>query len=123
MKHLLLTTIAAVVLVGFALELNAKEKPNIIVILADDVGYEALGCYGGESYPTVHLDALAKSGMQAMHCYSMPVCHPTRVALLTGKYPTNVGRPKWGSFPAELEKQTVAPVSYTHLTLPTSDLV
>ena len=87
---------------------HSEAKPNIIVILADDVGYEALGCYGGESYPTVHLDALAKSGMQAMHCYSMPVCHPSRVALLSGKYPTNVGRPKWGSFPAELEKQTVA---------------
>jgi arylsulfatase A-like enzyme len=87
---------------------HSEEKPNIIVILADDVGYEALGCYGGESYPTVHLDALAKSGMQAMHCYSMPVCHPSRVALLSGKYPTNVGRPKWGSFPAKLEKQTLA---------------
>ena len=90
------------------------DKPNIIIIMADDVGYEALGCYGGESYKTVHLDALAKSGMQAMHCYSMPVCHPTRVAFLTGKYPRHVGSPKWGSFPANLET-----VSYTHLTLPT----
>ena len=86
------------------------DKPNIIIIMADDVGYEALGCYGGESYKTVHLDALAKSGMQAMHCYSMPVCHPTRVAFLTGKYPRHVGSPKWGSFPANLEKQTISHV-------------
>ena len=86
------------------------DKPNIIIIMADDVGYEALGCYGGESYKTVHLDALARSGMQAMHCYSMPVCHPTRVAFLTGKYPRHVGSPKWGSFPANLEKQTISHV-------------
>ena len=85
-----------------------SQKPNIIVILADDVGYEALGCYGGESYSTPHLDVLAKSGLQGMHCYSMPVCHPTRVALLTGRYPSNVGNPKWGAFPTRYEKQTVA---------------
>ena len=61
----------------------AANQPNVILILADDVGYEALGCYGGETYPTPNLDALAKGGLQAMHCYSMPVCHPTRVAVLT----------------------------------------
>ncbi|MEE2967924.1 MAG: sulfatase-like hydrolase/transferase [Verrucomicrobiota bacterium] len=94
---------------------NIKEKktdktrdPNIIIILADDVGYEGLSCYGGGSYPTKHLDSLAKSGLQAMHCYSMPVCHPTRIALLTGQYPTNVGNPKWGTFPAKLEAKTLA---------------
>jgi arylsulfatase A-like enzyme len=92
----------------FGASVHAKEKPNVIFIMADDVGYEALGCYGGESYSTTHLDALAKSGMQAMHCYSMPVCHPTRVAFLSGKYPRRVGSPKWGTFPVELEKQTMA---------------
>ena len=86
----------------------AAKQPNVILILADDVGYEALGCYGGESYPTPHLDALAKGGLQAMHCYSMPVCHPTRVAVLTGRYPINVSSPKWGTFPGKLEKQTIA---------------
>jgi len=89
-------------------EPDNTQKPNIIVILADDVGYEGLSCYGGKSYPTKHLDSLAKSGLQAMHCYSMPVCHPTRIALLTGQYPTNVGNPKWGTFPARLEEQTLA---------------
>ena len=74
-------------------------KPNILFILADDVGYEGLNCYGGESYPTPQLDALASDGIQAMHCYSMPVCHPTRISLLTGCYPKDVGSPKWGSFP------------------------
>ena len=86
----------------------AVKQPNVILILADDVGYEALGCYGGDTYPTPNLDALAKGGLQAMHCYSMPVCHPTRVAVLTGRYPINVSSPKWGTFPDKLEKQTIA---------------
>ena len=62
---------------------GGTKKVNVLFILADDVGYEGLTCYGGESYPTPQLDGLAKSGIQALHCYSMPVCHPTRMALLT----------------------------------------
>ena len=85
-----------------------EKKTNILFILADDVGYEGLGCYGGESYSTPKLDELAKNGIQAMHCYSMPVCHPTRIALLTGSYPKNVGSPRWGDFPKGLEKKTIA---------------
>ncbi len=85
-----------------------EKKTNILFILADDVGYEGLGCYGGESYSTPKLDRLAKNGIQAMHCYSMPVCHPTRIALLTGSYPKNVGSPRWGDFPKGLEKKTIA---------------
>ncbi len=86
----------------------ASERPNIIVVMADDVGFEAIGAYGGESYATPHLDALAKSGLMGMHCYSMPVCHPTRITFLTGQYPANVGHPRWGSFPRQLEEQTLA---------------
>ena len=85
-----------------------NSKPNILFILADDVGYEGLNCYGGESYPTPQLDALASDGIQAMHCYSMPVCHPTRISLLTGCYPKDIGSPKWGSFPKSFEKKTIA---------------
>ena len=88
--------------------LEAAERPNIIVVMADDVGYDAIGAFGGESYPTPHLDALAKSGMMGMHCYSMPVCHPTRITFMTGKYPANVNNPKWGSFPRGLENQAIA---------------
>ena len=54
-------------------------KPNILFILADDVGREVLGCYGGQTYQTPHLDKLAAGGMRFTHAYSMPVCHPTRV--------------------------------------------
>jgi arylsulfatase A len=85
-----------------------KRPPNIVFILADDVGTEVLGCYGGESYRTPHLDALAQSGLKFQHCYSMPVCHPTRICLLTGRYPFQLGNPRWGSFPAEMESHTIA---------------
>ena len=61
-------------------------KQNIILILADDLGYEALGCYGGKSYKTPNLDRMAERGVRFNHAYSLPLCTPTRVALMTGKY-------------------------------------
>lgn len=87
---------------------NAVSKPNIVFILADDVGREVLECYGGESCRTPRLNELAEGGMRFLHCYSMPVCHPTRVCLLTGRYPRHLGHPGWGSFPEEAEQQTFA---------------
>ena len=60
--------------------------PNILLIMADDVGVDVLGCYGGESYKTPRLDALAAGGMRFEHCYSMPVCHPTRITLMTASF-------------------------------------
>lgn len=84
------------------------ERPNIVLILADDVGREVLGCYGGESYKTPEIDALAAGGVRFEHAYVMPVCHPTRICLLTGQYPFRLGRPIWGSFPAESEQRTIA---------------
>jgi len=82
-----------------------------VFILADDVGREVLGCYGGSSYHTPNLDRLAATGAKFEHCYSMPVCHPTRVTLLTGRYPRHLGGPKWGSFPKPAEKQTFSHVA------------
>ncbi|MEZ5385581.1 MAG: sulfatase-like hydrolase/transferase [Prosthecobacter sp.] len=87
---------------------GAERPPNIVFILADDVGQEVLGCYGGESYPTPHLDELARTGMRFTHCYSMPVCHPSRITLMTGKYPKRHGRVTWGSFPTKEESTTFA---------------
>lgn len=83
-------------------------KPNLLLILADDVGQEVLGCYGGESYATPRIDRLAASGMRFEHGYSMAVCHPTRVALLSGRYPFRMGRPGWGTYPREEEALTIA---------------
>ena len=83
-------------------------KPNFLLIMADDVGVDAIGTYGGQSYPTPHIDSLAKEGMLFHNCHVMPVCHTTRTTLLTGRYPFRNKHPKWGTFPARLESETFA---------------
>ncbi len=70
---------------ALALQTAESQKPNILLIMADDVGVEAFSSYGGESYHTPHIDALADQGMRFSHCYSQPLCTPSRVKLLTGK--------------------------------------
>jgi arylsulfatase A len=61
-------------------------KPNLILIMADDFGYECVGANGGTSYPTPYLDKLAAGGVRFEHCYAQPLCTPTRVQLMTGQY-------------------------------------
>ena len=61
-------------------------KPNVVLIMADDLGYEVLGAYGSKQYQTPHLDKLAQQGMRFDHCHSTPLCTPSRVQLMTGKY-------------------------------------
>ena len=65
-------------------------KPNIVVILVDDMGWSDLGCYGGE-IPTPNLDALAKNGVRFTQFYNTGRCCPTRASLLTGLYPHQAG--------------------------------
>ena len=65
---------------------QASKKPNIILIMADDLGYECLSCYGSQSYKTPVLDALARAGVRFEHCYSQPLCTPSRVKIMTGQY-------------------------------------
>lgn len=69
---------------------NGAERPNILLILADDLGWSDLGCYGGE-IPTPHLDRLAKDGMRFTQIYNNSVCGPSRASLLTGLYAQRVG--------------------------------
>ncbi len=61
-------------------------RPNIVLIMADDLGYECLGCYGGTSYRTPNLDRMASSGVRFTHAYAQPLCTPTRLQLMTGLY-------------------------------------
>ncbi|GAA4432156.1 sulfatase-like hydrolase/transferase [Ravibacter arvi] len=63
-----------------------EKKPNVILIMADDLGYEMLGCYGNQANLTPNLDRLSASGMKFERCYSTPLCTPSRVQLMTGKY-------------------------------------
>ena len=65
---------------------NNARPPDILFILADDLGIETLNLYGGSSYPTPHLDQMAREGVLLKHIYSMPLCTPSRVQFLTGKY-------------------------------------
>jgi arylsulfatase A len=62
----------------------SAERPNIILIMADDLGYETIGANGGESYQTPVLDGLAETGMRFDRCYVQPLCTPTRVQMMTG---------------------------------------
>ena len=66
-------------------EMNTS-RPNVILIMADDLGYETIGANGGSSYKTPEIDRLAESGMRFEHCYSQPLCTPSRVQLMTGIY-------------------------------------
>ena len=68
--------------------------PNVIVILADDLGYGDLGSYGGKRIRTPNLDRLAAEGMRFTSFYAQPVCGPSRAALMTGSYPLRVAKRK-----------------------------
>ena len=89
--HLLVPLAAVACLAGFS-ALAADRKPNVIVILADDLGYGDLGCYGHPTIRTPHLDRMAAEGMRFSDFYSVAeVCTPSRAALLTGRYPVRSG--------------------------------
>ncbi len=64
----------------------AAGKPNVVLIMADDMGYECLGCNGSKDYLTPNLDRLAGEGLRFTNCYSTPLCTPSRVQIMTGKY-------------------------------------
>ena len=65
---------------------GATASPNIIIIMADDMGYECIGANGGTSYATPNIDQMAAEGMRFEHCYSNPACTPSRVQIMTGLY-------------------------------------
>ncbi len=65
---------------------DVNTKPNIILIMADDLGYESLSCNGSQSYKTPNLDELAATGIRFDQCFSQPLCTPSRVQIMTGRY-------------------------------------
>lgn len=86
--------IFAALLVGMLISPSAAEtgRPNVVMIVVDDLGWSDLGCYGGTFYETPHIDRLAKQGVRFTDAYATcPVCSPSRASLMTGKYPPRLG--------------------------------
>lgn len=118
----LLLALCSAVTAGSSL---AAEKPSVLLIVADDLGFSDLGCYGGE-IDTPNLNALADSGLRFTQFYNTARCWPTRTAILTGYYPQQVGRdslpnirggsggvrPKW----AQLLPRMLKPLGYRSYT-------
>ena len=86
--------ISFIIIIFFALMLTGCKQgnntletaPNIILIMADDMGYECLSCNSSTSYQTPELDKLAKTGIRFTHCIAQPLCTPSRVKIMTGQY-------------------------------------
>lgn len=70
---------------------SAADRPNIVVILLDNVGREWFGCYGSEEKCTPNIDKMAAGGVRFANCYTTTVCGPSRVQMLTGRYPFRTG--------------------------------
>ncbi len=92
---ILLSRVAAAIAAGT--EGNTSEgRPNFLVVLADDLGYGDLGCYGHPRIKTPHLDRLADEGMRLTNCYAAAAnCSPARTGLMTGRTPYRVGIHTW----------------------------
>jgi len=74
----------------------AADRPNVVLILIDDLGQRDLGCYGSTFYKTPNIDKMAKEGVRFTDYYSAcPVCSPTRASILTGKYPARMNITDW----------------------------
>src|SRR5690554_2575140 len=97
-----LRTLIGLVLTGWIMHIGgdilaaprsaAEPRPNFIVILADDLGYGDLGCYGNERHRTQRLDRMAREGVRFTQFYvPTPYCAPSRASLLTGRYPWKAG--------------------------------
>ncbi|MDB4348148.1 sulfatase-like hydrolase/transferase [bacterium] len=81
-----LQSIVLLLLYCACLPVSAARPPNIILILADDIGAEAVGAYGGESFKTPRLDQMASEGLRLEHGHAQPLCTPSRVKLMTGQF-------------------------------------
>ena len=75
---------------------QAKPKPmNVVLILADDLGWADVACQGADLHETPHIDRLAAEGVRFTHAYAASVCSPTRSSLMTGKHPARLGITIW----------------------------
>ncbi len=93
MKHWLFFLVSGAFLLGTA---HGAERPNIVLLLADDLGWNGLGCYGSDLHETPNLDRLAAEGVRFTDAYAAcTVCSPTRAAVMTGMYPARLHVTNW----------------------------
>src|SRR6187399_598374 len=90
-------TLVILLALPFTLHAEAPKKPlNVVVIVADDLGWADLGCYGSKYHQTPHLDRFAAASARFTYAYAgVHVCSPTRAAIMTGKYPARLGITDW----------------------------
>ncbi|MHC4717749.1 MAG: sulfatase-like hydrolase/transferase, partial [Planctomycetota bacterium] len=96
----------------FAAGADGRRRPNVVVILADDLGYADVGYHGCKDIPTPHIDSIAAGGVRFTQAYvSCPVCSPTRAGLMTGRYQNRFGHEfNTGSAPNALKAHVGLPV-------------
>jgi len=101
---------------------GAARPPNVVFILADDLGWSDLGCYGADLHETPHLDRLAREGVRFTHSYAMPVCSPTRASILTGRHAARLHYTIWreGALQPPSDQPLLPPPAITDL--PTSEV-
>lgn len=100
--------------------LHAQLKPNVVLILADDLGWSDLGCFGADLHETPQLDRLAAQAMRFTHAYApAPVCTPTRASIMTGKHPARLHMTIWseGSLKGPTDRQLLQAKSLHDLPL------
>jgi arylsulfatase A-like enzyme len=96
LTRLLLVGLSLVALILMPGRSVAADRPNVVLILIDDLGRNDLGCYGSTYYRTPHIDRLAAEGLKFTDAYdACPVCSPTRASILTGKYPARLHLTDW----------------------------
>jgi len=92
LAHTLAGTLILTICPTFVAASEVRAQPNVVIILADDLGYGDLGCYGHPKFKTPHLDQMAAEGARLTDFYApCPFCAPTRASLLTGRYPFRSG--------------------------------
>ncbi|MEC3905714.1 sulfatase-like hydrolase/transferase [Tamlana sp. 2201CG12-4] len=85
-KKIIFTALLCVLALFANSQKNSEDRPNIIIIMTDDMGKETVGAHGGLDYKTPNLDRLASEGMKFENCFAQPLCTPSRVKIMTGKY-------------------------------------
>ena len=119
----LVCLVSAVVFAGLtascataATKAAARKKPNLILIMADDLSAKELSCYGHERHRTPNLDELARTGVQFQTCYTACICHPTRFEIMTGQYGAKNGVYQFAGRPGGPDPRSAEEQIVNHLT-------